>query len=261
MRPHTRVRQGRSTRPRLRRLHGTRDRGWRDVPRACPTYRSSRWSQTSRPIRQRCWAFAAARSRQDHPPISRDCICNVPGRSNRDRFRSQRAGDAVRRHDVCCQASAHRGRRSTSSCATGVNAPKGPLLEQRAKVSENVATRIRSRPARCCSPMEPPTSGIGIGPDGISRGEAVFNTCMTGYEEALTDPSYAGQILVFCYPLIGNYGHRPKRAPTPDHLCGGRGLQTGQPPPEPLSQPRHALASGSSEARCAASKASTRARS
>jgi carbamoyl-phosphate synthase small subunit len=51
--------------------------------------------------------------------------------------------------------------------------------------------------------------GDGIGPDGTSLGEAVFNTCMTGYEEALTDPSYAGQILIFCYPLIGNYGVDP----------------------------------------------------
>jgi carbamoyl-phosphate synthase small subunit len=37
-------------------------------------------------------------------------------------------------------------------------------------------------------------------------GEVVFNTAMTGYPESLTDPSYAGQILVLTYPLIGNYG-------------------------------------------------------
>lgn len=37
-------------------------------------------------------------------------------------------------------------------------------------------------------------------------GELVFTTSMTGYQEAITDPSYAGQILVFSYPLIGNYG-------------------------------------------------------
>jgi len=37
-------------------------------------------------------------------------------------------------------------------------------------------------------------------------GELVFSTQYTGYEEALTDPSYAGQILMFTYPLIGNYG-------------------------------------------------------
>lgn len=48
--------------------------------------------------------------------------------------------------------------------------------------------------------------GSGLGIEGIAFGEAVFYTGMTGYEEALTDPSYAGQILTFTYPLIGNYG-------------------------------------------------------
>src|SRR2546423_7801380 len=37
-------------------------------------------------------------------------------------------------------------------------------------------------------------------------GEVVFNTSMSGYQEAVTDPSYAGQIVVFTYPLVGNYG-------------------------------------------------------
>lgn len=48
--------------------------------------------------------------------------------------------------------------------------------------------------------------GHGLGHEGIALGEAVFYTGMTGYEEALTDPSYAGQILTFTYPMIGNYG-------------------------------------------------------
>src|SRR5881396_4222984 len=39
-----------------------------------------------------------------------------------------------------------------------------------------------------------------------ASGEVVFNTGMVGYPEALTDPSYKGQILVLTYPLIGNYG-------------------------------------------------------
>jgi carbamoyl-phosphate synthase small subunit len=43
------------------------------------------------------------------------------------------------------------------------------------------------------------------GPEAIT-GEIVFNTAMTGYQEAVTDPSYAGQIITFAYPLIGNYG-------------------------------------------------------
>jgi carbamoyl-phosphate synthase small subunit len=41
---------------------------------------------------------------------------------------------------------------------------------------------------------------------GPATGEVVFNTSMTGYQEAVTDPSYAGQIITFTYPLIGNYG-------------------------------------------------------
>ncbi|HEY1975595.1 MAG TPA: glutamine-hydrolyzing carbamoyl-phosphate synthase small subunit [Candidatus Baltobacteraceae bacterium] len=48
--------------------------------------------------------------------------------------------------------------------------------------------------------------GRGLGFEGTALGEAVFYTGMTGYEEALTDPSYAGQILTFTYPMIGNYG-------------------------------------------------------
>lgn len=48
--------------------------------------------------------------------------------------------------------------------------------------------------------------GHGLQYRGLAFGEAVFYTGMTGYEEALTDPSYAGQILTFSYPLIGNYG-------------------------------------------------------
>src|SRR6267142_1116965 len=42
--------------------------------------------------------------------------------------------------------------------------------------------------------------------DGETCGEMVFNTSMTGYQEVLTDPSYAGQIVCMTYPLIGNYG-------------------------------------------------------
>lgn len=48
--------------------------------------------------------------------------------------------------------------------------------------------------------------GLGLHVEGVALGEAVFFTGMTGYEEALTDPSYAGQILTFTYPMIGNYG-------------------------------------------------------
>lgn len=49
-------------------------------------------------------------------------------------------------------------------------------------------------------------TGRSLSHQGESAGEAVFNTAMSGYQEVLTDPSYAGQIVVMTYPLIGNYG-------------------------------------------------------
>lgn len=49
-------------------------------------------------------------------------------------------------------------------------------------------------------------TGDGFGKTGTTVGELVFNTSMTGYQEILTDPSYAGQIINMTYPLIGNYG-------------------------------------------------------
>lgn len=48
--------------------------------------------------------------------------------------------------------------------------------------------------------------GKGFGAECKAAGELVFCTGITGYVESLTDPSYAGQILMFTYPLIGNYG-------------------------------------------------------
>jgi carbamoyl-phosphate synthase small subunit len=48
--------------------------------------------------------------------------------------------------------------------------------------------------------------GESVGARTVGTGEVVFNTAMSGYQEAVTDPSYAGQIIVFTYPLIGNYG-------------------------------------------------------
>ncbi len=52
--------------------------------------------------------------------------------------------------------------------------------------------------------------GDSIGADGLSAGEVVFNTAMTGYQEILTDPSYARQIVTLTYPHIGNTGTNPE---------------------------------------------------
>src|SRR4051794_10932823 len=63
--------------------------------------------------------------------------------------------------------------------------------------------------------------GRAAGAEGEARGEVVFNTSMTGYQEVLTDPSYSGQIVTMTCPEIGNYGVSPddveSRAP---HVAG-----------------------------------------
>ena len=48
--------------------------------------------------------------------------------------------------------------------------------------------------------------GVSAGAPGHTEGEVVFNTSMSGYQEVLTDPSYAGQIVTMTAPQIGNYG-------------------------------------------------------
>ena len=53
--------------------------------------------------------------------------------------------------------------------------------------------------------------GCGFGHKSTVEGELVFNTSMTGYQEAMTDPSYAGQTLMFTFPQIGNYGFSKER--------------------------------------------------
>jgi carbamoyl-phosphate synthase small subunit len=54
-------------------------------------------------------------------------------------------------------------------------------------------------------------AGRAAGAAGCAAGEACFTTSMAGYEEAVTDPSYAAQVLTFTYPLVGNYGVDPAR--------------------------------------------------
>ena len=52
--------------------------------------------------------------------------------------------------------------------------------------------------------------GLGFGNQSLSVGEIVFNTSMSGYQEIITDPSYAKQIIAFTHPHIGNTGTNPE---------------------------------------------------
>ncbi|MDQ1396286.1 MAG: carbamoyl-phosphate synthase small subunit, partial [Acidimicrobiaceae bacterium] len=63
---------------------------------------------------------------------------------------------------------------------------------------------------------------IGAAPrTGVTTGEVVFNTVMSGYQEVITDPSYAGQVIAFTYPHIGNYGVVPADDESGRPFCRG----------------------------------------
>ena len=63
--------------------------------------------------------------------------------------------------------------------------------------------------------------GQGFGATGQTVAELCFNTAMTGYQEIMTDPSYAGQIVTFTFPHIGNVGVNPEDDETGDPVAEG----------------------------------------
>ncbi|SLN34861.1 Carbamoyl-phosphate synthase small chain [Pseudoruegeria aquimaris] len=63
--------------------------------------------------------------------------------------------------------------------------------------------------------------GYGFGAEGSTQAELCFNTAMTGYQEIMTDPSYAGQIVTFTFPHIGNTGVNPEDDETTDPVADG----------------------------------------
>ena len=85
--------------------------------------------------------------------------------------------------------------------------------------------------------------GLGFGATGHAVGEVCFNTAMTGYEEILTDPSYAGQIITFTFPHIGNVGTNEDDIETVNMAAtpGARGvvLHTAITPPSNYRARRH----------------------
>ena len=83
--------------------------------------------------------------------------------------------------------------------------------------------------------------GKSFGSEGISFGEVVFNTSMTGYQEILTAPSYAGQIVIPTYPLIGNYGINKQHAESNNIQVSGFVVR------EHSSKPSHMLSSSTLE--------------
>ena len=81
--------------------------------------------------------------------------------------------------------------------------------------------------------------GQGIGAAGRSVGEVCFNTSMTGYQEILTDPSYAGQIITFTFPHIGNVGANAEDIETVTPAARGLILRAGVTDPSNWRATRH----------------------
>jgi len=80
-------------------------------------------------------------------------------------------------------------------------------------------------------------AGYGAGASGTQTGELVFNTAMTGYQEILTDPSYAQQLVLFTFPHIGNVGANPEdhEESTPPAASAARGAIFREPITAPSS--------------------------
>ena len=103
------------------------------------------------------------------------------------RYCTEGVGSAGRRSSSRCRSWCWSSRRMSRQFAVGSGQEEGPR-------------------ASSCSRTGPGSTASWSASGGEATGEVVFNTSMTGYQEAVTDPSYAGQIITFTYPLVGNYG-------------------------------------------------------
>lgn len=88
---------------------------------------------------------------------------------------------------------------------------------------------MHSRPAYLVLEDGTVFPGQAVGAPGVAAGEACFTTAMAGYQEAVTDPSYAAQVLCFSYPLVGNYGVVPERMESERVQCEGVVMRRARP--------------------------------
>jgi carbamoyl-phosphate synthase small subunit len=95
--------------------------------------------------------------------------------------------------------------------------------------------------------------GHGFGATGTRVAELCFNTAMTGYQEIMTDPSYAGQIVTFTFPHIGNVGVNPEDDETGDPVA--EGMVVKWDPTEPSNWRARATSSPGWSARAASASA------
>ena len=89
-------------------------------------------------------------------------------------------------------------------------------------VAPDIPQRSAGAPTACIALANGQTFyGRGFGAEGVAVGELCFNTAMTGYQEIMTDPSYAGQVVTFTFPHIGNVGSNPEDDESSDPVAEG----------------------------------------
>ena len=134
-----------------------------------------------------------ARSRPARPPTSRSSTSTPSGSVGEHGYES--------RSENCCFAGRTLRGRVLLTVAAGAVAYRERVARRRwrSAVSPTHAPTSCSRTARA-------STATPCGADAHATGEVVFTTGMSGYQESMTDPSFAGQLITFTYPHIGNYG-------------------------------------------------------
>ena len=179
-------------------------------------------------------AFAALYTHLVEPGLLRSRRCSSGCRPARADLRPRAAADRGRRAgeprrcSTCRRDLARRPRRLPLALGELLAARRDARGKVRLTVADG-AGGVRGHDGRSsCSRTARSSAASPSAPTGYAFGEAVFTTAMTGYQEVVTDPSYAEQLVCFTAPMVGNYGVAPARrvARRPregrDHARGAR---------------------------------------
>ena len=213
---------------------------------------------------------AGARSRASPTRTAGRSLAGPPGqpvrhRPDRARGRSIAERLASRSRNTPYAGRALTGRVRHTIAASRSSSRRGPAVERAGRRPERCSGE-RASPARAagsggprarrrcgrrcsCSPTATVFEGEAIGAaphGGVATGEVVFNTVLTGYQEVLTDPSYAGQIITFTYPHIGNYGVDRRRHESAAAVLPRRDRARPGPTPQQLARRRATSTTSSS---------------
>ena len=147
------------------------------------------------------------------------------GRSTPDRLASKARNTPFAGRTLTGQGAPHRAARRSRSSSTA--RPRDERARRRAVLV----------PRPTAGAFEGEAIGGATHRAGVATGEVVFNTALSGYQEIVTDPSYAGQIITFTYPHIGNYGVNADDDESRAPVLPRRDRARSRAPPEQLARP------------------------